>query len=178
MGQKGILQCSFAPNRFKISQEITELWLLLPGMLSDSIEKRNGQRIIICCSFVLKWSKNGQKVAELWPYSPWEVGWFLWGPYGSKGDPYVFICNEKIQYYLREVGWFQWDPPWTKVGPWVLICTKMIQNQSRNGWVTAILPPRGWAIPLRTTWDKRWILGCSFVPKISKISQEISEIWY
>ena len=61
MGQKGILQCSFAPNRFKISQEITELWLLLPGMLSDSIEKRNGQRIIICCSFVLKWSKKRSK---------------------------------------------------------------------------------------------------------------------
>ena len=144
MGQKGILQCSFAPNRFKISQEITELWLLLPGMLSDSIKKRNGQRIIICCSFVLKWSKNGQKVAELWPYSPWEVGWFLWGPYGSKGDPYVFICTEKIQNYLREVGWFQWDPPWTKVGPWV----NLYQNDPKS----VKKYPRYGIIPLEVAW--------------------------
>ena len=36
---------------------------------------------------------------------------------------------------------------------------------------------RGWVITLRTTWKEREILWCSFIPKRSKIGQEIPELW-
>ena len=41
----------------------------------------------------------------------------------------------------------------------------------------AIFSLRGWVIQLRTILDKKGILWCSFVPKRSKIGQEIAELW-
>ena len=71
-------------------------------------------------------------------FPPWEVAWFHWEPHGTKGDPLVFIF------------------------------TKKIQNQSRNGWVTAIFPLRGCVISLRTTGDQRGSLGVHLFQKDPK----------
>ena len=92
-------------------------------------------------------SKIGQEMAELWPFSPLEVWWFHIDSHETKGDALAFIC------------------------------TKKIQNWSRNGWVTAIHPLRRCVISLRTTWDQRGSFGFSFVPKRSKIGQEMAELW-
>ena len=56
------------------------------------------------------------------------------------------------------------------------ICTKKIQNWSTNIYVRAIFPLWGCVIPLKTPWDKRGSLWCSFLPKESKIGQEKPEL--
>ena len=65
-------------------------------MLHDSIENHMGQKWILSCSFKPKRSKISQEIAELWLFSHWEVEWFHWEPHGTKGNPWVFICTEKI----------------------------------------------------------------------------------
>ena len=86
-------------------------------------------------------------MAELWLLSPWEVAWFNWEPLGTKGDPLLFICN------------------------------KNIQNQSRNCRVMAIFPPERLCDSIETNMVQRGILWCSFLPRRSKIGQEMAESW-
>ena len=127
-------------------------------------------------------------MAELWLFSHREVAWFCWEPQGTKEaslgvhlylkDPksvqkWLICCyfpterlRDSIENHMGQKG-----------DPWVLICTKKIKNLYRDGWVKAIFPLRCCLIPLRTTWDKRSILGCSFVPKRFRICQEMAELW-
>ena len=112
LGSRWDKRGSFGAHLYQKDPKYVKKWLnyghFLPERLSNSIVNHMGQSGILWCSFVPKRSKIGQEMAELWPFSPWEVAWFHWEAHGTKGDPLVFICTQKIQ------------------------------NRTRNGWVKAI----------------------------------------
>ena len=145
----------FGVHLYQKDPKFVQKWLSYghfpPQRLCDFIENYMWQKGILCCSIVPKWSKLGQELAELWPFSPWEVAWFNWERHGTKGDPFVFIWNKK-------------DPK--SVRKWLAICQSYCH----------FLPER-----LRDSIENhmglRWILLFSFLPKGSKTSQEIAEIW-
>ena len=72
-----------------------------------------------------------------------------------------------------EVAWFHWEPLGTKGDAWAFICTKNIQNRSRFDWVIVIFPWKvAWSY-WKSHGTKVDHLG-SFLPKISKIAQEMA----
>ena len=104
------------------------------------------------------------------------------GPKGILGCSFV-PKRSKIGQEIAELWLFSywevacWEPHRSKGNHWVFNYSKKIQNWSRNGWVTAIFLLRGCVISLRTMWDQRGSFGFSFVPKRSKIGQEMAELW-
>ena len=133
-----------------------------PERLCDSIENQMGQKGILRCSFVPKRSKIGQEMAELLLFFHLQVAWFHQEVFGTKGDPWAFICTRNIQNPSRNgwvkdifplrgcvipkralgrfspwevawLNWLYWQPHVRKGDPLMFICAKMIQNLSRNG---------------------------------------------
>ena len=147
MWQEGIIWGSIVPKESKIGQKWLSYCYFLPERLPDSIENQIGKKGILWCLLVTKRSKIGREMAELLPFSPWEVVWLHWEPNGKKGNPFVVYLYQK-------------DP------------------KSVKKWLSyGHFHPERLRDSIENHMEQKGVLWFSFVPKGSKIIQEIAESW-
>ena len=123
-------------------------------------------------------------MAELRQFFPWEGVWFHWEPYGKKGDPWALICTEKIKNWSRN-GWataifplrgcvIPFRTTWDKrryLGAHLYHkYPKSVKKWLRYGY----FPVGRLGDSIENHMGQKGILGLFFVPKISKISQQMA----